>query len=127
MPKEEALADTRKEKYIASAYGKALQLKNLSDNLFAYFLLDKEHESELETVAVKEVIYDLLSDQVALLHQENFTVHIVGEMPDSYINVNVEELGRVFDNVMSNLRKYADPEKDIQITFYPTKMSLKSM
>lgn len=66
---------------------------------------------------MKEVIYDLLSDQVALPHQENFTVHIVGEMPDSYINVNVEELGRVFDNVMSNLRKYADPEKDIQITF----------
>lgn len=115
--KEEALADTRKEPYIASAYGRALQLKNLSDNLFAYFLLDKEHESELETVAVKEVIYDLLSDQVALLHQENFTVHIVGEMPDSYMNVNVEELGRVFDNVMSNLRKYADPEKNIQITF----------
>lgn len=63
------------------------------------------------------MIYDLLSDQVALLHQENFKVHILGEMPDSYINVNVEELGRVFDNVMSNLRKYADPEKDIQITF----------
>ncbi|PRO41655.1 sensor histidine kinase [Bacillus sp. LLTC93] len=115
--KAETGADTRKDQYIANAYGKALQLKNLSDNLFAYFLLDKEHESELETVAVKEVIYDLLSDQVALLHQENFTVHILGEMPDSYINVNIEELGRVFDNVMSNLRKYADPKKDINMTF----------
>lgn len=115
--KEETGADTRKDQYIASAYGKALQLKNLSDNLFAYFLLDKEHESELETVAVKEVIYDLLSDQVAILHQENFKVHLLGELPDSYINVNVELLGRVFDNVMSNLRKYADPKKDINLTF----------
>ncbi|WP_436871426.1 HAMP domain-containing sensor histidine kinase [Bacillus safensis] len=115
--KEETGADTHKDQYIASAYGKALQLKNLSDNLFAYFLLDKEHESELETVAVKEVIYDLLSDQVAILHQENFKVHLLGELPDSYINVNVELLGRVFDNVMSNLRKYADPKKDINLTF----------
>ncbi|MFP5201734.1 MULTISPECIES: HAMP domain-containing sensor histidine kinase [Bacillus] len=115
--KEETGADTHKDQYIASAYGKALQLKNLSDNLFAYFLLDKEHESELETVAVKEVIYDLLSDQVAILHQENFNVHLLGELPDSYINVNVEQLGRVFDNVMSNLRKYADPKKDINLTF----------
>ena len=115
--KEETGADTQKDQYIASAYGKALQLKNLSDNLFAYFLLDKEHESELETVAVKEVIYDLLSDQVAILHQENFKVHLLGELPDSYINVNVELLGRVFDNVMSNLRKYADPKKDINLTF----------
>ncbi|KMK69908.1 histidine kinase [Bacillus safensis] len=115
--KEETGADTRKDQYIASAYGKALQLKNLSDNLFAYFLLDKEHESELETVAVKEVIYDLLSDQVAILHQENFKVHLLGELPDSYINVNVELLSRIFDNVMSNLRKYADPKKDINLTF----------
>lgn len=115
--KEETGANTRKDQYIASAYGKALQLKHLSDNLFAYFLLDKEHESELETVAVKEVIYDLLSDQVAILHQENFKVHLLGELPDSYINVNVELLGRVFDNVMSNLRKYADPKKDINLTF----------
>ncbi|UXC31787.1 HAMP domain-containing sensor histidine kinase [Bacillus safensis] len=115
--KEETGADTQKDQYIASAYGKALQLKNLSDNLFAYFLLDKEHESELETVAVKEVIYDLLSDQVAILYQENFKVHLLGELPDSYINVNVELLSRIFDNVMSNLRKYADPKKDINLTF----------
>lgn len=111
--KEEAGAD----QYIANAYEKALQLKNLSDNLFAYFLLDKEHEPELETVAVKEVIYDLLSDQVAILQQETFKVHLLGELPDSYINVNVEELGRVFDNLMSNLLKYADPKKDINLTF----------
>jgi len=115
--KEEAGADTRKDQYIASAYEKALQLKNLSDNLFAYFLLDKEHEPEIETVAVKEVIYDLLSDQVAILQQETFKVHLLGELPDSYINVNVEELGRVFDNLMSNILKYADPKKDINLTF----------
>lgn len=63
------------------------------------------------------MIYDLLSDQVAILHQENFKVHLLGELPDSYINVNVELIGRVFDNVMSNLRKYADPKKDINLTF----------
>ncbi len=65
---------------------------------------------------MKEVIYDLISDQIAILHQEHFRVHISGE-PETYINVNLEELGRVFDNVMSNLFKYADPEEEISITF----------
>lgn len=102
-------------------------MKNLSDNLFAYFLLDKEHEPELETVAVKEVIYDLLSDQVAILQQETFKVHLLGELPDSYINVNVEELGRVFDNLMSNILKYADPKKTSISRFYPIKKCLRSM
>ncbi|MBW5446208.1 HAMP domain-containing protein [Cohnella sp. CFH 77786] len=115
--KEGSEAETGKDRYVANAYGKALQLKSLSDNLFAYFLLDKEHKADLEAVAVKEVIYDLISDQIAILHQEHFRVHISGELPETYINVNMEELGRIFDNVMSNLLKYADPEEEISILF----------
>nr|WP_157060067.1 HAMP domain-containing sensor histidine kinase [Saccharibacillus kuerlensis] len=103
--------------YVDNAYHKALQLKRMSDNLFAYFLLDKETEAELESVTVKEVIYDLISDQIAVLHQENFRVHISGELPETYIYVNMEELGRVFDNLMSNLLKYADPAEEINIVF----------
>ncbi|MCC8351052.1 HAMP domain-containing sensor histidine kinase [Bacillus sp. AF23] len=115
--KEGGEAGTSKDRYVANAYDKALQLKSLSDNLFAYFLLEREYEADLENVAVKEVIYDLISDQIAILHQEHFRVHISGELPETYINVNLEELGRVFDNVMSNLFKYADPEEEISITF----------
>lgn len=70
--KEGDEAGASKDRYVANAYGKALQLKNLSDNLFAYFLLNRRHGVGLETVAVKEVIYDLISDQIAILHQEHF-------------------------------------------------------
>ncbi|MEK3904784.1 MULTISPECIES: HAMP domain-containing sensor histidine kinase [unclassified Paenibacillus] len=115
--KEQDEEVTPKDRYVTNAYGKAMKLKNLTDNLFAYFLLDKENEADLESVAVKEVIYDLMSDQIAILHQEHFRVHISGELPETYINVNIEELGRVFDNVMSNLLKYTDPEEEISITF----------
>ncbi|GGH49216.1 sensor histidine kinase YrkQ [Paenibacillus silvae] len=108
---------TDQGRYIASAYGKALQLKTLSDNLFDYFLLDKEHAADLESVAVKEVIYDLISDQMSILHQEQFRVSITGELPDTFIDVNMEELGRVFDNIMSNLLKYADRQETVNITF----------
>lgn len=114
--RSETYADD-KAGYVDNAYHKALQLKTMSDNLFAYFLLDKENEAELESVAVKEVIYDLMSDQIAVLHQENFTVRISGELPEAYIHVNMEELGRVFDNLMSNLLKYADPAQGIDIVF----------
>ncbi|PYE49186.1 HAMP domain-containing histidine kinase [Paenibacillus barcinonensis] len=114
---EDIQRETEQGRYVANAYGKALQLKTLSDNLFDYFLLDKEQVADLESVAVKEVIYDLISDQMSILHQEQFRVRITGELPDTFIQVNMEELGRIFDNIMSNLLKYADPQEEIDITF----------
>ncbi|MDI6586945.1 sensor histidine kinase, partial [Bacillus subtilis] len=66
--KEGGEAGASKYRYVANSYGKALQLKSLSDNMFAYFLLNKDDEADLETVAVKELIYDLISDQIAILH-----------------------------------------------------------
>ncbi|MCZ8517855.1 MULTISPECIES: HAMP domain-containing sensor histidine kinase [Paenibacillus] len=103
--------------YITNAYGKALQLKSLSDNLFAYFLLDKEQEAELETLSAQEAIYDLMSDLVGVLRQEQFLTRLTGELPDAYITVNMEYLGRVFDNLLSNLLKYAELHDEINISF----------
>ncbi|WP_434750806.1 HAMP domain-containing sensor histidine kinase [Paenibacillus amylolyticus] len=115
--KEHSESVSDKGRYITNAYGKAIQLKKLSDDLFDYFLLDKEQEEDLESIAVQEAIYDLISDQIAILRQEQFKVRIMGELPQVYITVNLEELGRVFDNILSNLLKYAEPKDEICITF----------
>ncbi|MGO4530248.1 histidine kinase dimerization/phospho-acceptor domain-containing protein [Paenibacillus sp. 2TAF8] len=115
--KEDGEFVSDKDRYIMNAYGKAIQLKKLSDDLFDYFLLDKEQEADLESIAVQEAIYDLISDQIAILRQEQFKVRIIGELPQVYITVNLEELGRVFDNILSNLLKYAEPKDEICITF----------
>lgn len=103
--------------YVEHAYRKALQLKTMSDHLFAYFLLDKEAGAESEPVAVKEVIFDLMSDRIAVLRQEHFRVQRSGELSETYIRANREELARVFDNLMSNLLKYADPAQEIRVVF----------
>lgn len=118
--KEVGKTELEKSQYITNAYGKAIQLKKLSDNLFDYFLLDKEQEAELESIAVQEAIYDLISDQITILRQEHFKVRIIGELPQVYITVNLEELGRVFDNILSNLLKYAEPMEEVYITFNST-------
>ncbi|MCD2476527.1 sensor histidine kinase, partial [Staphylococcus aureus] len=44
-------------------------------------------------------------------------VRIPAVLAGHHISVNLGVLGRVFDNVMSNLLKYADPEEKISITF----------
>ncbi|MCM3133001.1 HAMP domain-containing histidine kinase [Paenibacillus polysaccharolyticus] len=115
--KERGEQRTEHSRYITNAYGKAIQLKKLSDNLFDYFLLDKEDETDLESIAVQEAIYDLISDQISILRQEHFKVRIIGELPQVYITVNLEQIGRVFDNILSNLLKYAEPKNEILITF----------
>lgn len=102
--------------HIVNAYQKALQIKNQSDNLFAYFLLDKEQEAEPETLTAQEAIYDLVSDLGGVLQQEGFRFRMDGELPNVYITVNLEELGRVFDNLLSNLLKYADPREEVVLS-----------
>ncbi|GBF74747.1 sensor histidine kinase [Paenibacillus sp. 598K] len=102
--------------HIVNAYQKALQIKSQSDNLFAYFLLDKEQAVEPETLTVQEAIYDLVSDLGGVLQQEGFRLRMNGELPQVYITVNLEELGRVFDNLISNLLKYADPREEVVLS-----------
>jgi signal transduction histidine kinase len=108
--------ETREQ--IESAYHKALQLKKRTDNLFLYFLLDKEKEADLETISVRESIYDVLSDITAVLRSEGFQVLVNTGPTDVMITVDMDNIGRVFDNLLSNIMKYADQEQKIKLLTY---------
>lgn len=106
--------DPEQQAYIDKACDKATQLKEMSDLLFACF----SPNALLNEVCVPlsaERIEEMLSERIVLLSEEGHTVHL-HEIAPSRLLAHPDALRRVMDNVFSNLHKYADPQKPIDIS-----------
>ena len=106
------------DQYISKSLEKALQLKALSDNMFSYLLLEKNNDDEMVTVSMKEAFYDQLSGMFDYLGANGFTIDADIDMQDVFIRVNMTYMYRIFDNLVSNIQKYADPEQYITVKLY---------
>lgn len=97
-------------KYIKSCKDKSLQLKELSDKLFQYFLVFGK-----ETILMKKETFDarilleqLISEHVFDLSNQGFDVR-TGLLEQSCImTADIQYFKRLFDNLFSNVRKYAN-------------------
>ena len=94
------------QSFLDAAYGKAEQLKTLTDELFRYSLLFgcKELPMQMESY-----------DARLLLEQQGFTVQLLLPQQEVQIEADVMYLKRVLDNLFDNIRKYADPAKPVAI------------
>lgn len=105
--------------YIHNSREKAYQIKSLSDKLFEYFLVfsHKEH-LELETFNVNEIFEQIFQEEFFMLNAENFTFDFIPCNHICYLNMNLISIRRVFDNLFSNILKYADKSEPIKIHYY---------
>ncbi|HBJ19227.1 MAG TPA: hypothetical protein DDY70_05785, partial [Clostridiales bacterium] len=111
------------EKYIAASEATAVRLKNLSDDMFRYFLAFGGSELELHLTSYDaDTLFDqMITEHILLMREQGYTVevNIVGEtFSDACVCVDAPYLMRIFDNIFSNLSKYAD--KETPITFLGT-------
>ncbi|EET60810.1 histidine kinase A domain protein [Marvinbryantia formatexigens DSM 14469] len=108
--------EEQKISYIQKINHKARRLKKLSDHLFEYALITGETEVKLEgPYPVKAVFYDLLSETVSYLEQEQFHVALTFTWESYFIRINQGYVARIFDNLTSNIVKYADREAPVLI------------
>lgn len=96
--------------YLDKAYGKVDEMKRLSDQMFEFFLIDAEKNAELE---LPEELFsawgDYLSEICIVLGSEGFTVDVASlEWRPVKISISRDYVGRIVNNIVSNLRKYAD-------------------
>lgn len=96
--------------YIDKAYDKILQIKHLSDQMFEYFLIASQRGAQLEP---PEELYsafgDYLSEMCAMLACSGFCTDAgMLEWRPGLVQVNPDYLGRIVNNIYSNLEKYAD-------------------
>jgi signal transduction histidine kinase len=103
--------------YIDKIDQKTHRLKSLTDHLFEYALVSREDKgvnlSEPENAEF--LLYDILSEAGATLMQHGFNCDPDFHWDDSKISINQDYLGRIMDNIVSNICKYADPEKAVRI------------
>ena len=93
-----------------------VRLKQLTDNLFEYALISSENEVEANLEdKVEMVFYDLLSELCEYLEQNGFRVETSFLVNDEIVKVHMEYINRIFDNIASNIIKYADNSSSVKI------------
>lgn len=104
------------QKYVHSGKQKAYQIKEMTDKLFEYFLVYSENDKpvEKERLDAATLFTQLWSESALSLETEGFHVDMRAEESTCEVLANVPLLRRVFDNLVSNVRKYADPAQPVE-------------
>ncbi len=107
----------QQEHFIRTAHAKAMELKELTDELFKYFLVfgSSEIALEPETYDAGILLDQLIGEGAIELSDAGFDVRSIKFEGQCSIHVDALHLKRVFDNLLSNLRKYADSRKPVII------------
>lgn len=107
-------------KYIHNSRDKAYQIKQLSDKLFEYFTVFKTDEDdwELESFNGNQLIDQLIDEQLLILQSNGFYFQLDTSDTPFDIKVHLISIRRVFDNIFSNVIKYAVRSKPVVIKTY---------
>ena len=101
----------------SSAYVKAMELKDLTDQLFRYFLVygKAELDMEKERFDARLLLEQLLGEMEFDLSDAGYTMQRRDFEGECFITVDPLFLKRVLDNLVSNIKKYADPAESVVV------------
>ena len=104
------------KEYIEKIDKKAHRMKQLTEHLYEYTLVTGTTEMVLEEPEYYEVLfYDLFSETCSYLRQKGFTIEFSMEWVDKKLRICTDYIWRIIDNISSNIIKYADPQKAVEI------------
>lgn len=103
--------------FCASAYGKAMELKDLTDELFRYFLVfgRAELEMNIEEYDGRLLLEQLLAEAEFDLSEKGFMVQHIDFDGECSIRTDPLYLKRIMDNLVSNIKKYADKNYPVMV------------
>ena len=115
---EDGLGDTeRSRQFASSAYAKAMELKDLTDELFKYFLVFGSSGPKMnkESFDAAFLLEQMIAEAQFELNENGFEVNVIEADVKGSVNVDPLYLKRVFDNILSNIKKYADSVRPVII------------
>lgn len=108
------------KKYLAVAYDNAGRIKRQSDDMFNYFLAygRRGDAVELQPYCADVLFEQLLAERFmpADLAQQRYECNVSPALSSVIVHTNVDYLGRVLDNLYSNIVKYADRTCPVELT-----------
>ena len=118
LKQDETGVSDRSRPFVSSAYDKAMELKDLTDELFKYFLVfgRAELELNLETLDARFLLEQLLAEAEFDLSDAGFSVERSGFEDEHSLRTDPLYLKRVVDNLVSNAKKYADRSEPIRMS-----------
>lgn len=108
---------TGQEEYLDKICIKIEQMKQLTDRLFEYSLVSEDSQVALMPLKVNDVFYDSLSEVCGYLEEKGFRTETDMQWAEKAISVNEGFISRIFDNITSNIIKYADRKAPVKIQF----------
>lgn len=117
MGKEE---DSKKqEKYLNSIRDKAYRIKELSDQLFEYFIVyGREREAlEKEEVNGAEFLGQIVEESLFDMESGGFDIRRSSNEINCRLLADINLCRRVFGNIFSNLLKYADRNRPVTVSY----------
>lgn len=120
MDDEDIPLQERKQ-YLEVCKNNALRLKGLTDELFGFFLVfgNNDISRKIEEFDAAMLLEQILFEQEMSLSQQGFDVRSVGELPAGLLRVDLSHIRRIFDNLFSNVSKYADKNQPVAILREP--------
>lgn len=111
--------EEQQKRFIRNSRQKAVQIKEMSDCLFEYFLVygKASEEIAIEEADAMALVQQTVCEEAYALEGKNFTVTIEMEEVTCPLMVNTDLFRRLIDNLFSNLVKYADPSAPVTITY----------
>lgn len=112
MQSKENATPEEYEEYTNMMLQKAEQIKKLTDRLL-------NGGRTLEKFENGRFLMEQLSDEWEAMLEADFSCQLdLNECPKFSGEFDIEELRRIFDNLASNIKKYADPEKEVSLKIY---------
>ena len=105
------------QSYLDAAYGKAEQLKRLTDELFRYSLVfgAQELPIRMDAYEASALLDQMVGEGLVMLEQKGYTIRRAVQPVSCQIQVDASYFKRVLDNLADNICKYADPAKPIHV------------
>ena len=110
--------DEQMMKYVKSGKEKAYQIKEMTDKLFEYFLVYQSSDEpiEMEQIDAGMLFSQLWSESALILESDGYIISMTEPDREAMIHANISFIRRVMDNIVSNIRKYADKEEIVLVT-----------
>ncbi len=115
---DETLSSEERQAYLTICKNNAQRLKGLTDELFGFFLVfgKPTPDQVLEEFDAVTLLEQILLEHEMNLNQHHFEIqsHESGDFAGK-LKVDLGHLRRIFDNLFSNILKYADPSQPVSL------------
>jgi signal transduction histidine kinase len=116
LAKSDAISPEKRKEYIEIASSKSLRLKELIESLFEYSKLESpEHKLNIMNVSLRELIEQLVEEMIPLAEEYGHTLEKVMPKVDVIVEADVQQIVRLFENLITNAIKYSTEKVPIKV------------